>query len=114
MPLIAKVHSLPLEPELSERLARFKPALVAQAPSSDATLYIGWFNTKPIAAAWAVGSDDARQLSGFAIHPATIGRDVLMQLATCMRAQESAAGRSVLSSEDYAALDVAAETGLDK
>ena len=114
MPLIARVHSLPLEPELIERLARFKPALSAKAPSPDATLHVGWFNTKPIAAAWAIGSDDARHLSGFAIHPATMGRDVLAQLATCMRTQESAAGRRVLSSEDYAALDVAVEAGLDK
>lgn len=114
MPLIARVHSLPLEPELIERLARFKPALNAKAPSSDATLYIGWFNTKPIAAAWAIGGNDARQLSGFAIHPATVGRDVLAQLAICMRTQENAAGRRVLSSEDYAALDVAVATDLDK
>ncbi len=114
MPLIAKVHSLPLEPELAERLARFKPMLSANAPSADATLYIGWFNTKPIAAAWAIGGNDARQLSGFAIHPATMGRDVLAQLANDMRRQESAAGRRVLSSEDYAALDVAAEVAVDK
>ncbi|MEO6697863.1 MAG: hypothetical protein ABIR53_00540 [Paraperlucidibaca sp.] len=105
MPLTAKAHALPLEPELAERLARFQPPASTQAPSPDATLYVGWFNTKPIAAAWALGADNARHLSGFAIHPATRGRDVLAQLVAAMRIQECGAGRRVLSSDEYAAVD---------
>lgn len=105
MPLIARPQALPLDAELSGRLARLQPALGASAASPEATLYIGWFNAKPIAAAWALGATDARALSGFAIHPATRGRGVLAQLATQMRELENQAGHRVLSSDDYAALD---------
>jgi hypothetical protein len=106
MPLIAKAYTLPLESDLVEQLVRLQPPISAQSPSSDAILYVGWFNSKAIAAAWAVGADDARMLSGFAIHPATRGREVLAQLASAMRTQENAAGQRVASSEDYFALDM--------
>ncbi len=106
MPVIARAHPLPLDADLNDRLARLSPALTATAPTPDAVLYVGWFNTKPISAAWAVGPDDGRQLQGFAIHPATRGRGVLARLAQEMREQENAAGRRVLSADDYSLLDI--------
>lgn len=105
MPLITKAQPLPLDTELRERLSRLQPAFSVLAPVAEATLYIGWFNTKPIAAAWASGHANARTLSGFAIHAATKGRGVLAQLATQMRELESSRGHRVLSSDDYATLD---------
>ncbi|REH40071.1 acetyltransferase (GNAT) family protein [Paraperlucidibaca baekdonensis] len=104
MPLIAKAHNLPLDADVAERLARLQPP-VSAPPTSDATLYIGWFNTKPIAAVWACGGNDARTLSGFGIHAATRGRSVLAQLADAVRKQENELGHRVLSSDDFAALD---------
>lgn len=106
MPVIARAHPLPLDADLSERLARLTPSVAASAPAPDAVLYVGWFNTKPISAAWAVGPDEGRQLQGFAIHPATRGRGVLARLAQEMREQENAAGRRVLSADDYSLLDI--------
>lgn len=105
MPLIASAQTLPVSAALAERLARLQPACVVTSASPEATLYIGWFNTKPIAAAWVNGIAGARVLSGFAIHPATLGRGVLAQLATQIRDIESADGHRVLSSDDYTVLD---------
>lgn len=106
MPVIARPQSFPLDTELADRLARLQPAAPLTAPAPDAVLYVGWFNTKPISAAWAVGPDEGRQLQGFAIHPATRGRGVLARLAQEMRTQENAAGRRVLSADDYSLLDI--------
>ncbi|PQA48916.1 acetyl-CoA sensor PanZ family protein [Amnimonas aquatica] len=105
MPVTAQPQSFPLDAELSERLARLQPALPLAPGAAGDVFYIGWFNTRPISAAWATGPDDGRQLTGFAIHPATRGRGVLARLAQEMRALENAAGRRVLSADDYSALD---------
>lgn len=105
MPLIARQHTLPLDADTSARLQRFEPTFALQPPSADAQLYIGWFNEKPICAAWAIGASSVRQLQGFAIHPATRGRGVLAQLAQAMRLQERSAGACVLSTDDYELLD---------
>jgi len=106
MPVIARPQSFPLDADLAGRLARLQPAVTAEPPTPDATLYVGWFNTRPVAAAWATGADDGRQLQGFGIHPATRGRGVLARLAQDMREQENAAGRRVLSADDYSVLDI--------
>ena len=105
MPVIARSQSLPLAPDLAERLSKLEPALPLTPPSSDATLYIGWFNDKPISAAWACGIPEGRQLSHFAIHPATRGRGVLARLAQEIRELENSAGHRVLSADDYSTLD---------
>lgn len=104
MPLVAKAHHLPLAPDVAERLARLQPS-VSEPLAADATLYIGWFNTKPIAAVWVCGGHDARTLTGFGIHPATRGRGVLAQLADAVRRAENELGHRVLSSDDFAELD---------
>lgn len=109
MPLVTRAHDLPLDAELQERLTRLLPPVPVSAPSADALLYVGWFNTKPIAAAWATGPAEGRQLVDFGIHPATRGREVLAQLAHGIRDHENAAGRRVLSAEDYSQLDSLAE-----
>lgn len=106
MPVIVRAQSLPLPAELAERLSRLAPACDGRPPADDAVLYIGWFNSKPVSAVWASGASDGRQLAGFAIHPATRGRGVLVRLAQEAREQETAAGRRVLSADDYTALDV--------
>ena len=106
MPVIARAQSLPLPADIAERLLRLEPSFAADAPSADAVLYLGWFNSKPISAVWASGAADGRQLGGFAIHPATRGRGVLARLAQEVRELETAAGHRVLSSDDYAPLDV--------
>ena len=105
MPVIARHQSLPLAPELAERLLKLEPTLLLTPPSSDALLYIGWFNDKPISAAWALGASDGRQLGHFAIHPATRGRGVLARLAQEIRELENRAGHRVLSADDYSTLD---------
>lgn len=105
MPVIARPQTLPLDAALSERLHKLEPALPLTPPSSDAMLYIGWFNDKPISAAWASGEVTGRQLQHFAIHPATRGRGVLARLAQEIRDLENAAGRRVLSADDYSTLD---------
>ncbi|MEK6788954.1 MAG: hypothetical protein AABY68_08405 [Pseudomonadota bacterium] len=105
MPVIARSQSLPLAPELAERLLKLEPALPLTPPGSDALLYIGWFNDKPISAAWACGEKEGRELVRFAIHPATRGRGVLARLAQEIRELENAAGRRVLSANDYVSLD---------
>ncbi|MES2720379.1 MAG: hypothetical protein V4688_09075 [Pseudomonadota bacterium] len=105
MPVIARSQSLPFAPELAERLYKLEPALPLTPPSSDATLYIGWFNDKPISAAWACGIPEGRQLSHFAIHPATRGRGVLARLAQEIRELENSGGHRVLSADDYSTLD---------
>lgn len=107
MPIIVKPLQQALDADLRGRLEKFEPQLRLVPPSKDATLYVAWFNTKPVAAAWSVGSDHERELMGFAIHPATRGRSVLQQLAQNMRTQENAAGRRVLRSEDFTGLDQA-------
>ena len=94
MPVIARSQSLPLASELAERLSKLEPALLLTPPSSDATLYIGWFNDKPISAAWACGIAEGRQLSHFAIHPATRGRGVLARLAQLAAKQQQAAAKT--------------------
>lgn len=104
MPVITRPHAFPLDADLAERLSRLQPA-TPLAPRDGAVLYVGWFNTKPIAAVWADGPDDGRQLQGFGIHPATRGRGVLARLAQDAREQETAAGRRVLSADDYSQLD---------
>ncbi|MEL0027561.1 MAG: hypothetical protein VW625_02680 [Perlucidibaca sp.] len=106
MPVIARAQNFPLDADLAERLSRLQPPVLLTPPAADAMLYIGWFNTRPIAAAWAVGPEGGRQLQGFAIHPATRGRGVLARLAQDMREQENAAGRRVLSADDYSVLDI--------
>lgn len=105
MPVFARPHQLPLDADLSLRLQRMEPAFTVQPPSADAQLYVGWFNTKPICAAWAVGAATERELQGFTIHPATRGRGVLARLAQEIREQENEAGRRVLSADDYEPLD---------
>ena len=105
MPVIARHQTMPLASELAERLRKLEPALPLTPPSADALLYIGWFNDKPISAAWACGPDDGRELARFAIHPATRGRGVLARLAQEIRELENAAGRRVLSAHDYSTLD---------
>lgn len=104
MPVITRLQDFPLDADLHDRLSRLQPAADLKAADGD-RLYVGWFNTKPIAAVWAVGPDDGRQLQGFRIHPATRGRGVLAQLAHAAREQEVAAGRRVLSADDYSQLD---------
>lgn len=107
MPVIVRVQSLPLPADLAERLARLAPAFAVVPPSGDdAVLYIGWFNNKPISAVWASGMAEGRQLTGFAVHPATRGRGVLARLAQEARELEAGTGRRVLSADDYTALDV--------
>ena len=104
MPVITRSHAFPLDADLAERLSRLDPP-VALSAQPGAVLYVGWFNTKPIAAVWATGQDDGRQLQGFGIHPATRGRGVLARLAQDAREQETAGGRRVLSADDYSSLD---------
>lgn len=111
MPVITRSQSFPLDADLADRLSRLEPALSLTPPAPDSVLYVGWFNSRPIAAAWATGFADRRQLQGFGIHPATRGRGVLAWLAQDIREQERAAGRRVLSADDYAPLDVDAPTG---
>lgn len=105
MPVITRAANLPLASDVSQRLQKLEPVCLLTPPDADATLYIGWFNDKPVAAAWACGESQGRQLLHFAIHPATRGRGVLQRLAQEMREHENAAGRRVLSAQDYALLD---------
>jgi len=105
MPVIARTQTLPLAPELAERLQKLEPPLPLKQPASDALLYIGWFNDKPISAAWVLGDGHARELSHIAIHPATRGRGVLARLSHEIREMENAAGRRLLSSQGYSSID---------
>ena len=105
MPVIAKTLLQPLDAELQSRLEKLQPSFRLHSPSVDAVLYIGWFNEKPVAAAWVVGADAQREVQGLAIHPATRGRGVLSQLVQQIQTQEGHCGRRVLCADDYAALD---------
>ena len=105
MPVITRAQALPLDADLLQRLKKLEPEVPVLPQDSSATLYVGWFNDKPVAGAWACGAANERQLQHFGIHPATRGRGVLQRLAHDMRELENAAGRRVLSAEDYSALD---------
>jgi hypothetical protein len=105
MPVITRAHALPLDADLRQRMQKFEPEVPLVPLDSGATLYIGWFNDKPVAGAWACGDTQGRQLLYFGIHPATRGRGVLQRLAHDMRELENASGRRVLSAQDYSALD---------
>jgi len=105
MPVITRTQTLPLAPALAQRLQKLEPELPLAPQAVDATLYIGWFNDKPISAAWVSGHDDGRELTHVAIHPATRGRGVLARLAQEIRELENAANRRLLSAQDYSSLD---------
>lgn len=105
MPLMTRAQALPLPAELSQRLAALQPAFDSQPPTPDATLYVGWFNEKPICALWASGPDEGRQLSRLALHAANRGRGVLSQFVHEVQALERAQVRRVLCADAYDSQD---------
>lgn len=52
--------------------------------------YVGWFNSKPVAAILAYGSKDARTLRWIVVHPANRGRGIADRLVseTCRLERE--------------------------
>ena len=105
MPLIAQAHSFPLDADLSARLSRMDCATPQTPPSSNATFYVAWFNSKPVAAAWVVGDSEAREIQQYSIHPATRGRDVLEQFTREITRHEQKAANTISTHEDYKVLD---------
>ncbi len=105
MPLIAKIQTLPVANELAERLRQLQPAFDINPSGQPASLYIGWFNDKPICALWAVGADNQRSLTQMAVHQANRGRGVLAQFVQNVQSLERSAGRRVLSADNFQAID---------
>lgn len=105
MPLMTRAQALPLSTDLSRRLATLQPAFDGQPPAADATLYVGWFNEKPICALWASGPDQSRQLCQLALHAANRGRGVLGQFVHEVQALERAQARRVLSADAFDSQD---------